>query len=43
MTSGLYQIFWKIREDIRKARCITGITDTGGKFETGVNDTGDKF
>jgi hypothetical protein len=35
--------FSKIRGDIRKSRCTTGINDTGGKFATGVNDTGGKF
>jgi hypothetical protein len=28
----LFQIFSKIRGDIRKSRCTTGINDTGGKF-----------
>jgi hypothetical protein len=32
--------FSKIRGDIHKSRCTTGINDTGGKFATGVNDTG---
>ena len=32
--------FSKIRREIRKSRCTTGINDTGGKFATGVNDTG---
>jgi hypothetical protein len=27
-----FQIFSKIREDIRKSRCTTAIKDTGGKF-----------
>ncbi len=31
--------FSKIRGDIRKSRCTTGINDTGGKFATGVNHT----
>ncbi len=39
---GPFQIFSKIRGDIRKSRCTTGI-DTGGKFTHGVNDTGGKF
>jgi hypothetical protein len=26
--------FYKIRGDIRKSRCTTGINDTGGKFAT---------
>ncbi len=38
-----FQIFSKIRGDIRKSRCTTGLNDTGGKFATGVNDTGGKF
>jgi hypothetical protein len=29
---GLFRIFSKIRGDIRKSRCTTGINDTGGKF-----------
>jgi hypothetical protein len=33
----------KIRGDIRKSRCTTGINDTGGKFVTGVNDIGSKI
>ena len=33
----------KIRGDIRKSRCTTGVNDTGGKFATGVNDTGGKL
>jgi hypothetical protein len=33
----------KIRGDIRKSRCTTGINDTSGKFATSVNDPGDKF
>ncbi len=40
---GPFQIFSKIRGDIRKSRCTTGINDTGGKFATGVNDTGTKI
>jgi hypothetical protein len=42
MTLGSFQIFSKIREDIRKSRCTTGVNDTGGKFATGVCDTGGK-
>jgi hypothetical protein len=38
-----FQIFAKIRGDIRKSRCTTGVNDTGGKFATGINDTGGKF
>ncbi len=40
---GPFGIFSKIRGDIRKSRCTTGINDTGGKFATGVNDTGGKI
>jgi hypothetical protein len=40
---GPFQIFSKIRGDIRMSRCTTGINDTGGKFATGVNDTGGKI
>jgi hypothetical protein len=40
---GPFQIFSKIRGDIRKSRCTTGVNDTGGKFATGVNDTGGKL
>ncbi len=29
---GPFQIFWKIRGDIRSSWCTTGINDTGGKF-----------
>jgi hypothetical protein len=29
-----FQIFSKIRGDIRKSRCTTGINDTGGKLPT---------
>ena len=35
--------FSKIRGDIRKSRCTTGINDTSGKFATGVNDIGGKM
>jgi hypothetical protein len=35
--SGPFRIFSKIRGDIRKSSCTTGINDTG------INDTGDKF
>ncbi len=38
-----FQIFSKIRGDIRKSRCTTGINNTGGKFAPGVNDTGGKI
>ncbi len=33
---GPFRIFLKIRGDIRKSRCTTGVNDTGGKFATGV-------
>ncbi len=39
-------MFSKIREDICKSRCTTGINDTGGKFASGtagVVDTCGKF
>ncbi len=38
-----FRIFSKIRGDIRKSRCTTGIDDAGGKLATGINDTGGKF
>jgi hypothetical protein len=40
---GPFQIFSKIRGDIRKSRCTIGISNTGGKFATGANDTSGKF
>jgi hypothetical protein len=45
---GPFRIFSKIRGDIRKSRCTTGINDTGvndtgGKIAAGINDTGGKF
>ncbi len=40
---GPFQIFSKIRGDIRKSSCTTGVNDTGGKFATGVNDNGGKL
>ncbi len=40
---GPLQIFSKIRGDIRKSRCTTGINYISGKFATGVNNTGGKF
>ncbi len=40
---GPFQIFSKIRRDIRKSRCTTGINDTGGKIAAGINNTGGKF
>ena len=43
MTLGSFRIFSKIRGDIRKSSCTTGVNDTGGKFATGVNDTGGKL
>jgi hypothetical protein len=36
---GPFRIFSKIRGDIRKSRCTTGVNDTGGKFAAGVNST----
>ncbi len=38
---GLFQIFSKIRGDIRECVFITGVNDAGDKLFTGVNDTGD--
>ncbi len=42
-----FQIFSKIRGDIHKSRCTTGINDsvvdTSGEFAAGVNDTCRKF
>ncbi len=35
--------FSKIRGNICKSRCTTGINNTGGKFATGVNDAGNKI
>jgi hypothetical protein len=32
LTLGSFRIFSKIREDIRKSRCTTGVNDTGGKL-----------
>ncbi len=40
---GPFQIFSKIRGDIREWMFITGVNNTGDKLFTGVNDTGDKF
>jgi hypothetical protein len=40
---GVFQLFSKIREDIRKSRCTTGINNFGGKFATGVNNAGGKL
>jgi hypothetical protein len=39
ITQGSFQIFSKIRGDIYKSRCATGINDTGGKIAAGINDT----
>jgi hypothetical protein len=37
---GTYiDFFSKIRGDIRKSGCTTGINDTDGKFATCINDT----
>ena len=38
-----FRIFSKIRGDIRKSRCTTGVNDTGGKIAAGINDAGGKF
>jgi hypothetical protein len=38
-----FQIFSKIRGDIRESRCTTGVNDTGGKIAAGINNTGGKF
>jgi hypothetical protein len=43
ITLGSFQIFLKIRRDICKWRCTTGVNYTGGKFATSINDTGGKF
>ena len=51
MTLGSFRIFSKIRGDIRKSRCTTGVVatsspcvvDNGDKFATSVNNTGGKF
>ncbi len=43
ITSGSFSNFSKIREDIRKSRCTTGMSLTGGKFSTCVNYTGGKL
>jgi hypothetical protein len=42
---GPFRIFSKIRGDIRKSRCTTGINDTGGKVlhHFPIVDTGGKF
>jgi hypothetical protein len=40
---GPFQIFLKIRGDIRKSRCTTGINDTGSKISAGINNTSGKF
>ncbi len=40
---GPFRFFSKIRGDIRKSRCTTGVNDTGGKLATGINDTGGEF
>jgi hypothetical protein len=42
ITLGSLQILSKIRGDIRKSRCATGINYTSGKFSSGVNYTGGK-
>ena len=44
---GPFQIFSKIRGDIRSSMLTTGlntgVNDTGGKFTAGINNTGGKF
>ncbi len=40
---GSFQIFLKIRGDIHKSRCTTGVNNTGGKFASSVNNTGGKL
>jgi hypothetical protein len=40
---GPFQIFSKIRTEIRKSRCTAGINDTGGNFATSVNNTSGNF
>jgi hypothetical protein len=40
---GLFQIFLKIRGDISKSRCTTGINETGAKLATDINDTEGKL
>ncbi len=42
-TLGSFRIFSKIRGDIHKSRCTTGVNNTSGKFATGINDTGSKI
>jgi hypothetical protein len=39
----VFSNFSKIRGDICKSRCTTGINDIGSKFAAGVNYTGGKF
>jgi hypothetical protein len=48
ITLGSFRFFSKIRGDIRKSRCTTGVNDTGvkdigGKIAAGINDIGGKF
>jgi hypothetical protein len=38
-----FRIYSKIRGDICKSRCTTGINDTVGNFASGINDTSGKF
>jgi hypothetical protein len=40
---GPFEIYPKIRRDIRKSRFTTNINNTGGKIVTGINDTSGKF
>ncbi len=37
------RIFLKIRRDIRKSRCATGVKDTGGNIATSIDNTSSKF
>jgi hypothetical protein len=41
ITLGSFKFFLKIRGDILKSRCTTGINDTGGKFATGISGISD--
>ncbi len=40
---GPLNLLAKIRGDIRKSRCTTGINQTGSLIATGINNTGGKF
>jgi hypothetical protein len=43
ITLGSFKFFLKIRGDILKSRCTTGMNDTGGHFAAGVTNTNEKF